>query len=102
MPDLAATYAPGTPPPALFGLFLGFLSVGICGFGGALRWARRMVAEQRRWLTSSEFTDLLGLCQFLPGPSLRPDGVIAIDPGPWELVLCAVVSGGDFPKKTAD
>ncbi len=35
-----------------------------------LPWVRRMVVEQRRWLTAGEFTDLLGLCQFLPGPNI--------------------------------
>jgi chromate transporter len=49
---------------------MGFLSVGLCGFGGVLPWARRMIVEQRRWLTPSEFTDLLSLCQFLPGPNI--------------------------------
>ena len=37
------------------------------GFGGVLPWARRMVVEQKRWLSATEFTDMLGLCQFLPG-----------------------------------
>ena len=49
---------------------MGFLSVGICGFGGVLPWARRMVVDQRHWMTGPEFTDLLGLCQFLPGPNI--------------------------------
>ena len=40
------------------------------GFGGVLPWARRMVVEQRGWLTAAEFTDLLALCQFLPGPNI--------------------------------
>lgn len=29
-----------------------------------------MVVEQRRWLTAAEFTDMLALCQFLPGPNV--------------------------------
>jgi chromate transporter len=57
-------------PPSLPGLFLGFLTVGLCGFGGTLPWARRMVVEQRRWMTPAEFTDMLGLCQFLPGGNI--------------------------------
>jgi chromate transporter len=57
-------------PPGLSALFLGFLSVGLCGFGGVLPWARRMVVEQRHWLSAGEFTDLLALCQFLPGPNI--------------------------------
>jgi len=56
--------------PTVGALFRGFLSIGIIGFGGVLPWARRMVVEQRRWLTPAEFTDLLGLCQFLPGPNI--------------------------------
>lgn len=56
--------------PSLLALFLGFLSVGLFGFGGVLPWARRMVVEQRRWLTAAEFTDTLGLCQFLPGGNI--------------------------------
>ena len=51
-------------------LFVGFLLVGLCGFGGVLPWARRMVVEQRRWMSATDFTDLLALCQFLPGPNV--------------------------------
>jgi chromate transporter len=61
---------PLRPPPTVAELFWGFLSIGVIGFGGVLPWARRMMVEQRRWLTPAEFTDLLGLCQFLPGPNI--------------------------------
>lgn len=57
-------------PVALRALFAGFFSVGIMGFGGVMPWIRRMVVEQRRWLNPSEFTDMLALCQFLPGPNV--------------------------------
>jgi chromate transporter len=60
----------GTQPPTLGALFLGFFSCGMSGFGGVLPWARRMLVEQRHWLTGPEFTDLLALCQFLPGPNV--------------------------------
>jgi len=53
--------------PGLGALFMGFFTIGVCGFGGVLPWARRMVVEQRRWMTPAEFSELLGLCQFLPG-----------------------------------
>jgi chromate transporter len=56
--------------PTVLELFAGFFVVGICGFGGVLPWARRMIVDQRRWLTASEFTDMLGLCQFLPGGNI--------------------------------
>lgn len=62
---------PDTPaPPTLRDLFFGFLTVGLCGFGGTLPWARRMAVEQRRWITPAEFTDMMGLCQFLPGGNI--------------------------------
>jgi chromate transporter len=51
-------------------LFAGFFYVGVCGFGGVLPWARRMVVERRRWLSQAEFNDLLALCLFLPGPNI--------------------------------
>jgi chromate transporter len=44
--------------------------VGVCGFGGVLPWARRLIVEQRKWLTPTEFTEMLGLCQFLPGGNI--------------------------------
>ena len=55
------------PPPTVSEIFSGFLGLGLISFGGALPLARRAIVEQRRWLSSSDFTDLLGLCQFLPG-----------------------------------
>jgi chromate transporter len=58
------------PRPSRVALFLGFLTVGMFGFGGVLPWARRMIVEQKRWLTATEFTDMLGLCQFLPGGNI--------------------------------
>lgn len=58
------------PAPTVFELFAGFFVIGICGFGGVLPWARRMIVEQRKWMTGPEFTDMLGLCQFLPGGNI--------------------------------
>jgi len=58
------------PAPTLTDLFRGFLGIGMVGFGGVLPWARRMVVDQRGWLSAAEFLDLLALCQFLPGPNV--------------------------------
>jgi chromate transporter len=57
-------------PPSVGALFLGFLSLGLTGFGGVLPMARSMIVERRRWLTGAEFTELLSLCQFLPGANI--------------------------------
>lgn len=59
-----------SPRPDLRALFLGFSAVGLSGFGGVLPFARRMLVEQRRWMTADEFNAQLGLCQFLPGPNV--------------------------------
>lgn len=56
--------------PTTFGLFKGFLILGLTGFGGVLPLARHMVVDQRRWLTGAEFIELLSLCQFLPGGNI--------------------------------
>lgn len=65
---------PDAPPPTITptvrALFTGFLMLGLTAFGGALPLAHRMVVDRRRWLTNAEFTDLLGLCQFLPGGNI--------------------------------
>jgi len=58
------------PPVSLGELYRGFFSAGARGFGGTLPWARRMLVEERRWLTPQEFTDVFSLCNFLPGPNV--------------------------------
>ena len=60
--------APLARPP-LGQLFLAFLKVALQGFGGALPWARRMMVEEKRWLTADEFNEDFALSQFLPGPN---------------------------------
>jgi chromate transporter len=55
---------------ALAALFVAFLRVSLCGFGGGLVWARLIAVEQRRWINEAEFADILSLCQFMPGPNV--------------------------------
>lgn len=56
--------------PDIRALFFGFSSVGLSGFGGVLPFARRMLVEDKKWMTAEEFNTQLGLCQFLPGPNV--------------------------------
>ena len=65
--SLPTSELPWRDRPTLGTLFLGFLGIGLAGFGGVLPLARRMIVEQRRWLTAEAFTEVLSLCQFLPG-----------------------------------
>jgi chromate transporter len=49
-----------------------FLKLGLTCFGGPiahLGYFRRELVERRRWLDDETFTDLVALCQFLPGPA---------------------------------
>lgn len=56
--------------PSCRELFMGFFILGLTGFGGVLPMARRMIVENKKWLNGDEFTELLGLCQFLPGGNI--------------------------------
>ncbi|WP_428540476.1 chromate transporter [Rhodopila sp.] len=60
-------------------LFLGFLKIGMLGFGGIAPWARHVIIEERRWLTEQEFAAILGIGQILPGPNTMNAAVIIGD-----------------------
>src|ERR1043165_3246690 len=51
-------------------LFVAFLKIGLLGFGGVMPWARRVLVEERAWLSDREFVELLGMCHVLPGPNV--------------------------------
>lgn len=57
-------------PPTILELFITFSIISISGFGGVLYWSRRMLVEQRKWMTPAEFNDAYALCQILPGPTI--------------------------------
>ena len=63
---------PGTAATPRWVLFLTFLRLGLTSFGGPiahLGYYRAEFVERRRWLDEAAFTNLVALCQFLPGPS---------------------------------
>ena len=74
MPETASAPSSSSPPaspaPTLPELFVAFALIALCGFGGVLAWSRRMLVEERRWMTAPEFDDAYALCQFLPGPNV--------------------------------
>ena len=59
-----------SPAPSLLDLFLAFSGMAVIGFGGVLPWARRMLVEQKGWLSPGEFNEALSLGQFLPGANI--------------------------------
>ena len=67
---------PPTPPRNLFELFTGFLAIGARSFGGVMPWAHRTMVEERKWLTPADFTETVGLCQFLPGPNIGNASIV--------------------------
>ena len=67
---------PVSPPKNLAELFLGFLSIGARSFGGVMPWAHRVMVEERRWMTPADFTETIGLCQFLPGPNIGNASIV--------------------------
>ncbi len=55
--------------PTLKELFLGFLKIGMLGFGGVAAVGRYIIVEERKWLTEEEFATYVGMGQILPGPN---------------------------------
>lgn len=59
-----------TVTPGKAALFLGYAKIGLLGFGGVAAWARRVIVEERRWLSERDYAEVLGLGQILPGPNV--------------------------------
>lgn len=59
-------------------VFVAFLKLGVTSFGGPiahLGYFRTEFVERRRWLDDKSFSDLVALCQFLPGPASSQVGM---------------------------
>lgn len=59
-------------------VFLVFLRLGLTSFGGPvahLAYFRSEFVERRKWLDDRRYTDLVALCQFLPGPASSQVGM---------------------------
>ena len=53
-------------------VFLAFLLLGLTSFGGPvahLGYFREAFVVRRKWLDDAHYSDLVALCQFLPGPA---------------------------------
>lgn len=71
-----------TPNHSLFArtavVFLVFLRLGLTSFGGPvahLGFFREEFVARRRWLSDQSYTDIIALCQFLPGPASSQVGI---------------------------
>jgi chromate transporter len=59
-------------------VFPAFLYLGLTSFGGPvahLGYFRREFVDKRRWLDETSYADIVGLCQFLPGPASSQVGI---------------------------
>jgi len=59
-------------------VFLAFLKLGLTSFGGPvahLGYFRVEFVERRGWLDDKSYSDLVALCQFLPGPASSQVGI---------------------------
>jgi chromate transporter len=75
-PRASEPFAAAAPPPNLSELFVAYALISLYGFGGVLAWSRRMMVEERRWLTPEQFNEAYALCSFLPGPNIVDFSVI--------------------------
>src|ERR1700744_3626024 len=79
-PDITAPQPqPSSPPvvePTLGEIFIAFATISLSGFGGVLAWSRRMMVEERGWLTPEQFNETYALCSFLPGGNILNFSVI--------------------------
>ena len=67
----AGTASPGSSV-SVGTIFLAYLRLGCTSFGGPIAhfgYFREEFVVRRKWLDDETFTDIVGLCQFLPGPA---------------------------------
>jgi len=74
-------------------VFLVFLRLGLTSFGGPiahLSYFRLEFVERRRWLTDRSYSDLVALCQLLPGPASSQVGMaLGLHRAGWPGLLAA-------------
>jgi chromate transporter len=51
-------------------LFMGFVEMGLCGFGGVATLARHVIVDKRRWMTEHDYAALIAIGQILPGGNI--------------------------------
>ena len=94
------THAPGT----MAEVFWVFLKLGLTSFGGPiahLGYFRTEFVERRRWLDDRDYSDLVALCQFLPGPASSQVGMaLGLGRAGWPGLLAAW-AGFTLPSATA-
>ena len=73
MAEPASSPSPSPPferPASSAHLFWAFTWLAMQGFGGVLAVAQKELCDRRRWLSHTEFLELLGTAQVMPGPNV--------------------------------
>jgi len=87
-----------------FEVLIAFLKLGLTSFGGPvahLGYFRTEFVERRRWLDDKSYSDLVALCQFLPGPASSQVGIaLGLGRAGWLGALAAWV-GFTLPSAVA-
>lgn len=77
-------------------VFAAFLKLGFTSFGGPiahLGYFHREFVERRHWIGEGQYAQLVGLCQFLPGPASSQLGFsLGLLRGGWPGALAAFVA----------
>ncbi len=85
-------------------VLLAFLKLGLTSFGGPvahLGYFRTEFVDRRRWLDDRSYSDLVALCQFLPGPASSQVGMaLGMQRAGWPGALAAW-SGFTLPSALA-
>lgn len=66
-------------PLSFWQIFVIFLRLGCTSFGGPiahLGYFREAFVERRRWLTDSQYANLVAYCQLMPGPASSQVGIL--------------------------
>jgi len=92
------------PQGSAIEVFLAFLKLGLTSFGGPvahLGYFRAEFVERRAWLDDRSYSDLVALCQFLPGPASSQVGIaLGLGRAGWLGAFCAWV-GFTLPSAAA-
>ncbi len=78
IPHKTSATMDGAGQDSLGGIFLVFLRLGLTSFGGPIAhigYFRDEFVQRRHWLSERSYSDLVALCQFLPGPASSQVGM---------------------------
>lgn len=89
----ASTHRNTDTPGSAFAVLAAFLKLGLTSFGGPvahLGYFRTEFVERRRWIDDRSYSDLVALCQFLPGPASSQVGMaLGLQRAGWRGALMA-------------